>query len=389
MRREPVVSGSITWVGMDVHKKSISVAALFPGQRRPEEWTIEHNESSVRRLVKKLEKEAGGGEIRACYEAGPCGYALQRRLDKSGIVCEVIAPSLIPVKPGDRIKTDRRDARKLQSLLQAGLLTEVQAPTEAQESIRDLCRCREDAKEDLLRARHRLMKMLLRRGVSYASGRPWTQTHREWVKMQRFDNTFDQAVFDDYVLALEHLEQRIVSLDDQISKAAQDPLYREHVAWLRCFRGVDTVTALTVLAELHGLERFASPRQLSSYLGLVPSENSSGESRSRGSITKAGNAHVRRVLVEAAWHYRHRPGVGRALAKRRQGQPASVISIADKAQHRLSRRFHRMNERGMVRSKIAIAVARELVGFLWAAITSTRSPKKTGAQRYEKEKRPQ
>lgn len=373
---------------MDVHKKSISIAALFPGQEKPTEWTIDHNEASIRKLVKKLQKESAGGEIRACYEAGPCGYALQRRLAKSSIVCEVIAPSLIPTKPGDHIKNDRRDARKQVFLLQAGLLTEVSAPTEEEESIRDLCRCREDMKEDLHRAQHRLVKMLLRRGLVFGSGRAWSQAHRRWLEELRFDSVFDQVVFDDYRYAIEHLERRIDAIDEQLEKAAAAPLYREQVGWLRCFRGINTVTALTVLAELHGVERFASPRQLSAYLGLVPSEFSSGDSERRGSITKAGNSHVRRVLVEAAWHYRHRPGVGKTLAKRREGQPARPIAIADAAQQRLHRRFRRFDERGKTRTKIAVAIARELVGFIWAALRTQQS-KKAGAPRHEKEKRPQ
>lgn len=359
---------------MDVHKASISVAALFPGQEKAAEWTIAHNEASIRKLVKKLEKEAAGGEIRACYEAGPCGYALQRRLGEAKIVCEVIAPSLIPVKPGEHIKTDRRDARKQVFLFKAGLLTEVHAPTREQEAIRDLCRCREDLTEDLQRARHRLVKMLLRRGIIFP-GKAWTKAHREWVATQRFDNAFDQAVFDDYRIAITYLEQRLKSLDDQLERAADTDAYRKPIGWLRCFRGIDTLTALTILAELHGFERFDSPRQLTAYLGLVPREHSSGESRRRGSITKAGNAHVRRVLVEAAWHYRHRPGVGKSLKQRRRGQPTAAIAIADVAQQRLHRRYRRLDERGMPRTKVVVAVARELVGFLWAAINSSRGPK--------------
>jgi transposase len=279
----------------------------------------------------------------------------------------VIAPSLIPVKPGERIKTDRRDARKLLSLFEAGLLTEVHAPTQEEEAIRDLCRCREDLKEDLQRARNRLVKMLLRRGAIY-SGTAWTKTFRAWLKEQRFEGASDQVVFDDYFLAIEQLEQRLATLDEQLERAAAEPAYSKQVAWLRCFRGIDTVTALTVLAELHGVDRFDSPRQLGAYLGLVPTEHSSGDSKRRGSITKAGNAHVRRVVIEAAWHYRHRPAVGRTLKRRREGQPARAIAIADAAQQRLYRRFKRLDERGKPRTKTVVALARELVGFIWAAV---------------------
>jgi transposase len=370
MRREPVMERSITWVGLDAHKKSISVAMLLPGRQVAEQWSIEHDEASIRRLVRKLEKEAGGSEIRCCYEAGPCGYALQRTLERTGkLVCEVVAPSLIPVKPGERIKTDSRDARKLAEMLRAGLLTQVHPPTEEEEALRDLCRCRADARADLQRARHRLGKMLLRRGIVYReTSRPWTNKHMEWLKTLRFENTIDKTVFDDYLLAIAHVHERLRGLDAKLDEAAQHPRYREHVAWLRCFRGIDTTTALSVLAELHGVERFQHPRQLAAYLGLVPSEHSSGNSVRRGGITKAGNSHVRRLLIEACWHYRHRAGVGPKLRRRREGQPAHIIAIADRAQQRLCRRYQGLLARGKTPNKVVVATARELVGFLWAAL---------------------
>jgi len=392
MRREPVVEMSITWVGLDAHKKSISVAMLLPGARVPEEWTIENEAVAIRRLAQRLEKASGEREIRCCYEAGPCGYALQRQLERTGrIVCEVVAPSLIPVKPGDRIKTDRRDARKLAEMNRAGLLTVVQPPTEEEESLRDLCRCRADAKADQMRARHRLAKMLLRRGIVFnGTTRGWTSKHVAWLKTLRFENVFDRVVFDDYLLAISHVDERLRALDLQIEQAAQHPRYREHVAWLRCFRGIDTNTAMSILTELHGVERFQSPRQLMAYLGLVPSEHSSSTAVRRGSITKTGNAHVRRLLIETSWHYRHRPGVGPNLRKRREGQPARVIAIADRAQQRLYRRYQRMLMQGKPPNKAVVATARELAGFLWAALTQHQQPrgsKETAARRHEKDKR--
>ena len=361
---------NITWVGLDAHKKAINVAALCPEQIKPQEWIVENKPAAIRRLVKKLVREAAGGEVRCCYEAGPCGYALQRQIEAAGpVICEVIAPALIPRKPGERIKTDRRDARKLGELLRAGLLTEVQAPTPEQEAVRDLCRAREDAKEDLLRCRHRLGKLLLRRGQVYSGGKKaWTQAHRQWLRSVRFDHVSDQAVLSDYLLAIEQVEQRLQTLEHQLTAAAESEPLRERVGWLRCFRGIDTVTAVTVVAELHGIERFTSPRALMAYVGLVPSEHSSSERTRRGGITKAGNSHARRVIIEATWHYRHPARVSAGLKERREGQPAAVMAIADKAQQRLYRRQRHLAAHGKTATQAVVAGARELTGFLWAAL---------------------
>jgi transposase len=355
---------------LDAHKKAINVAMLLPEQERAQEWVVENKPAALRRLVKKLVREADGSEVRCCYEAGPCGYALQRRLESEGpVICEVIAPALIPRKPGERIKTDRRDARKLAELLRAGLLTEVQPPTPEQESVRDLCRAREDAKEDLLRCRHRLGKLLLRRGLVYGGGRKaWTQAHRQWLRSLKFEHPSDRAVFEDYLLAIEQVEERIKTIEQHLIAAADSECFREPVGWLRCFRGIDTVTALTVVAELHGIERFTSPRQLMAYVGLVPSEHSSSERTRRGGITKAGNSHARRVLIEATWHYRHPPRVSPALTKRRRDQPAAVIAIAEKAQQRLYRRQRHLALHGKTATQAVVAGARELTGFIWAAL---------------------
>jgi len=361
---------NITWVGLDAHKKAINVAMLVGHDTKAQEWVVENKPAAVRRLVKKLVREADAGEVRCCYEAGPCGYALQRQMEAAGpVICEVIAPALIPRKPGERIKTDRRDARKLGELLRAGLLTEVQAPTPEQEAVRDLCRAREDAKEDLLRCRHRLGKMLLRRGLVYSGGKKaWTQAHRKWVRSVKFDHATDQAVLNDYLLAIEQVEQRVQTLEQQLMKAAESEPLREPVGWLRCFRGIDTVTAVTLVAELHGIERFTSPRQLMAYVGVVPSEHSSSERTRRGGITKAGNSHARRVLIEAAWHYRHPPRISAGLTERRAGQPAAVIAIADKAQQRLYRRQRHLAAHGKTATQAVVAGARELIGFVWAAL---------------------
>jgi transposase len=355
-----------TFVGLDTHKAMIQVCVFVPEREKPIEWEIPHEAGAIRRMAKKILREACGA-VKSCYEAGPCGYALQRTLMDLGVSCDVVAPSLIPVKPGERIKTDRRDARKLAELLRAGLLTTVHPPTKAEEAVRDLCRAREDVLEDLGRARHRLAKLLLRRGLIW-EGAAWTQRHAAWVRGLKWETPEDEAVVADYLLGIEQLQERMKTLEGKLEIAVSKDPYREPVAWLRCLRGIDTVTAVTIVAELHDFRRFHSPRELMAYLGLVPSEHSSGEGHRRGSITKAGNSHVRRVLIEASWHYRHPYRVGAALKERRKGQPAHVVTIADKAGQRLNRRFFRLGARGKPACKIVTAVARELAGFVWAML---------------------
>ena len=355
-----------TFVGVDAHKKDLFIAMLVGDQATPVTWQLANEPQAVRRLIRKLEREAPG-PVRVCYEAGPGGYALQRQLTTPRVACQVIAPSLVPRKPGERIKTNRRDARKLAELFRAGLLTEVRPPTPEDEAVRDLARARDDAREDLQRARHRLGKLLLRRGLHYG-GRNWTKPHRRWIASLAWTQPAERVVVDDYVLAIDHLEARLIELDAKLAEIAETDPYREPVGWLRCFRGIDTLTAMLILAELHDFRRFQAPAALMAYLGLVPGEHSTGEKHRRGRITRTGNALVRRLLVETAWHYQHRAGVGVALARRRKGQPGRVIAIADKAQQRLCRRFRRLAEHHKPAPKVAVAIARELAGFLWAAL---------------------
>jgi transposase len=355
-----------TYVGIDAHKKDLFVAMLIGSQSTPTTWQLSNEPQAVRRLIRKLEREAPG-PVRVCYEAGPGGYALQRQLRTPRVSCQVIAPALIPRKPGERIKTNRRDARKLTELLRAGLLTEVKPPTPEEEAVRDLCRARDDAREDLQRCRHRLGKLLLRRGLHYG-GRNWTRAHRGWIDSLEWSQPAERIVVDDYLLAIDHVEARLIELDARLTEIAHTDPYCEPVGWLRCFRGIDTLTAILMLAELHDFRRFQSPRALMAYVGLVPGEDSTGEKHRRGRITRTGNALVRRLLVETAWHYQHRPGIGAALTRRRKGQPGRVIAIADKAQQRLCRRFRRLAEHHKPAPKIAVAIARELAGFLWAAL---------------------
>ncbi len=359
-----------TFVGMDVHKKDIVVAVLQDGSA-PLEWRLAHESTAVKRLARRLQQVAGERVVQCVYEAGPCGYALQRQLEGLGLRCEVVAPSLIPIRPGERVKTDRRDARKLAELGRAGLLTAVHPPTEDEEAVRDLCRGRDDVRVDLMRARHRLGKFLLRHGRVFGSGgqRAWSKAHRWWLGQQAFEREAEQVMFEDYLLAVEQTEARRHSLELHLEDIARAPRYAGQVAALRCFRGIDTITAITFLAELHDFRRFRSPSQLMAYLGLVPSEYSSGPQQRRGPITRTGNRHIRRLLIEAAWHYRHKPRVGIRLAERRHGQPADIIALADRAQLRLCRRYRRMERRGKHPTKIVVAVARELVGYLWAALT--------------------
>jgi transposase len=355
-----------TFVGIDAHKKDLFVAMLSGHSTTPMTWQLANEPAAVRRLVRKLERETSG-PVQVFYEAGPCGYALHRQLTTARVRCDVIAPALMPRKPGERVKTNRRDARKLAELGRAGLLTVVQPPTPADEAVRDLARARDDAREDLQRCRHRLGKLLLRRGL-HDAGRNWTQAHRRWVDSVSWTHAAERAVVDDYLLAIDHTEARLLELDARLAEIAEQAPYREPVGWLRCFRGIDTRTAMLILAELHDFRRFGSARALMAVLGLVPGEDASGEKHRRGRITKMGNALVRRILVEASWHYQHRPGVGRALAARRTGQPSRVIGIADKAQQRLCRRFRRMLAAHKPPAKVAVAVARELAGFIWAAL---------------------
>lgn len=359
-----------TFIGLDVHKRSIAVAVRAPGAVEALEERLPHEPGAVGRWA-RCWKRRSGGRLVCAYEAGACGYALQRRLEALGVPCQVVAPSLVPRRPGERIKTDRRDARKLAEYLAGGHLTPVRAPTPAEEGARDLCRAREDARQDRMRARHRLAKFLLRRGLVYAEGRKaWTGAHRAWLGRLAFADPGEQAVFDDYRLALEQVDARIAALDRRIEAKAQEASYRAAVGALRCFRGIDTRTALGLVTELHGIERFSRPRALMAFVGLVPSEASSGERRRRRAITKAGNGHARRLLIESAWHARHKPAIPAALRQRREGQPPEIVALADRAQQRLHRRYWRLVQRGKRPTVAATAVAQGLAGFVWAALRS-------------------
>jgi transposase len=328
--------------------------------------SIPYAEEAVRKLVKKLGPASG---LRVCYEAGPHGYRLYWLLTKLGVHCDVVAPTLIPTRAGDRVKTNRRDAEKLARSYRSGDLTPVWVPDEEHEALRDLVRAREAAKKDQLRARHRLGKFLLRRGLRAAAGiKSWTVRHLRWVETLRFDHLAVQATFVDYLHEVKHAEQRVALLDAAIDEAiAAAPLsIRALVAALQALRGIKSISAATIVAEVGPPSRFTHPKQLMGYSGLVSSEHSTGLSIRRGAITKTGNAHLRRVIGQAAWAYQHGPSLCAAARQRQADSSAEVREIAWKAQQRLCSRFRRLSGKGKLRQKVVTAIARELLGFVWA-----------------------
>ena len=305
---------------------------------------------------------------RCCYEAGPSGFGLYRYLSEQGIACEVVAPGLVPQRPGDRVKTDRRDALRLARLHAGGLLEPVCVPSRELEAVRDLVRAREDARLDRMRDRNRLSKFCLRH-QRVLPGKSWGVKRREWLSQQRFQLDAQQQTFDSYVHTVDLVDRRVETLERSIQETAEQEPWRDTVSRLRCLRGVDTLTALVLVAEIGDFNRFDTAERFMSFIGLVPSERSSGEKRRQGSITKAPSTHARRVLVEAAWHARRRPKVGYELARRQQGHDPLTLERAWRCQQRLYKRWQRMNARGKPQQKIVVACARELAGFVWAIVT--------------------
>jgi transposase len=353
------------YVGLDVHKETIaaSVAEANGGEVRYV-GEIANTEEALDKLVKQLRK--GGANLSFCYEAGPCGYGIHRQLTDLGWDCQVVAPSLIPKKAGDRVKTDRRDSLMLARLHRAGELTAVWVPDGAQEALRDLTRAREDIKHLQLQARQRLLAFLLRHGRRYDGKSKWTLTHFHWMESVKFDHPVQQIVFQEYIDTVKAMTKRIEALDKQIESAAAESVFWPVIEGLMALRGVNLLTATTIVAEIGDLRRFASAPQLMAYLGVVPSEHSSGGTKSRGGITKTGNGHVRRLLVEAAWTYRH-PARKTAYLQRRSGQTSEAVQeIAWKAQTRLCGRYRLLEARGKLSVQTCTAIARELTGFIWA-----------------------
>jgi transposase len=352
-------------IAFDQHAASVTAAVLLPGHRTPAVHQLSPDLPTLGRFVARV-----GVGVRCCYEAGPGGFELQRFLAGRQVICDVIAPALIPRRPGDRVKTDRRDAGHLAVLYRAGTLTAVHIPTEQEEAARDLLRCREDIRADLLRARHRLSKFLLRHGRRFTgTKKAWSKRHETWLRAQTWPLPALDQTHQAYLRTVDEAVARLRSVEAALRDLLTLEPLETRVRRLRCFRGIDDLTALTIAAELGDARRFPTAPSTMAFVGLVPSEHSSGTKRARGSITKTGNAHLRRVLIEAAWHYRHHPFVGDALRRRQHGAPEAVVARAWAAQQRLHHRYRRFAGRGKPKQHVVTAVARELMGFVWDVLT--------------------
>jgi transposase len=360
------MKNKVRFLGLDVHAETIAVAIAEADGEVRSLGTIPNRAESIRRLIHKL---GSTDQLRACYEAGPTGYVLYWQLSELGVDCSVIAPTLAPVKAGDRVKTDRRDAERLARSHRAGDLTAVWVPDAASEALRDLVRAREAAQQDQLRARHRLSKFLLRQGQRPAVGvTAWTTAYMLWVRKLPFSQPAQQVTLTDYLHEVDHMGDRIKHLEEAIRDAIQyaPQQMQAVVQGLQALRGIALISAVTIATEIGAVSRFQTARQLMGYAGMVPSENSSGQRTRRGGMTKSGNAHLRRILGEAAWSYRRKPCLGIALQRRQQGVPEQIREIAWKAQVRLSKRYARLAAAGKDQRKIVTAVGRELLGFVWA-----------------------
>ena len=357
----------VTIFGLDVHTETIAVAVAEPDGEVRSLGTIANREDSIRKFIRRL----GSPEhLRVCYEAGPTGFVLYWQLTQLGVKCDVIAPSLVPKKPGDRVKTDRRDALKLARSHRSGDLTAVWVPDEGSEALRDLVRAREAAKRDQLRARHRLTKFLLRTGRRPPLGvQAWTERHAEWLQQVRYTHPAQEATLLDCMHEVQHMDERVKRLEKSIVEVIQlaPASMQEVIRGLQALRGIAHISAVTIAVELGNItSRFEHARNLMGYSGAFPDENSSGKRIRRGGITKSGNAHLRRIVVESAWSYRHRPAIGARLRRRQEGLPAEITEIAWKAQNRLHKRYMALTARGKEQRKTITAIARELLGFIWA-----------------------
>ena len=360
-----------TYVAFDTSKETIAVAIAESARRKEVRFfgTIANRPDAVRKLVEKLAKRHG--PLAFCYEAGPTGYGLYRQIQSLGYECHVVAPSMVPVRPGARVKTDRRDATTLAALLRAGELTAIWVPDEAHEAMRDLVRARHAAMESVRRARQQLLSFLLRHDRAYPTKRHWTRGHRRWLAEQRFAHAAQQIVFEELIQAVEQAIARRERLEQQMLALLPNWSLHSLVTALQALRGVAVIAAIALAAEIGDFRRFANPRQLMAWLGLVPSEHSSGASTVRGPITKAGNTRARRILVESAWTYRLPARIGRALLVRSDALPEAVKAIAWKAQVRLCARYRRLQRAGKPSNIITVAIARELAAFAWAIATTS------------------
>ena len=373
MSSQSTTPRSIIYVGMDVHKESITLAIL-PAVAKAA-TRVDRLPTELPKLKRYLDRVARDGELRACYEASGAGYVLHRALREWGYACDVIAPSLIPKRPGVQRKHDKRDATELARLYRAGELTAVRIPSEAEERVRDVVRCRETFQREILKSRHYILKFLARRGLVFRDGTNWCTPHLRWLEHLTTDHSplaaADRLVFREYHALLQYKLQRRAELDREIARLAELPTLAPMVQRLQCFRGIALQGAMVLATEIVDWRRFERPTQLAAYLGLVSREDSSGDRERKGSITKAGNSHCRHVLVQAAWSYHHRPAISADLKRRQTGQPPAVIAHAWKAQHRLHQRYLHLAYRKQPQIAV-VAVARELVGFLWAAMIECR-----------------
>ena len=355
----------IYWIGIDDHADKWTIAQYRGEEERPsKEFELVPDEKGYRRLLSHLKSLKG--EVRIVYEAGPCGYELYRRLTKAGYWCRVAAPALTPCKPGERVKTNRRDAAKLGRYLRSNDLTFVVVPDDERESLRDLLRARESVQKDIGRVRKQIIHLLLRYGHRYRKGQAWTARFWSWLKTIELAGAHSRFVLDEMVGELEHRLLQLKRYDEQVEIASQKPEYQPYLAGLRTLRGINTLSAMTILSELGDLRRFATAPQLMAGVGVVPSEYSTGDKTNRFAITKTGNAHVRRIAVEAAWQYQRRPLHGRIITARRKDQSKQIVDIAERCEKRLHSKFHRMTSRNKKSTVAVVAVARELLGFIWA-----------------------
>jgi transposase len=354
-------------LGLDVSKNKIAVGILRPDEASPDTEMIFNDEASARRLIGRFPDR---GRLRVCYEAGPTGFGLYRLLTSMGVACEVVAPSLIPRLPGDRVKTDRRDCRRLARLHRAGELVAIRVPTEAEEAVRDLCRARADLVADRTRTRHRLSKFLLRHDRIWRDATAWTVKHEQWLVGQRFDDPALRTTYGHYRASLAARDAELAAVEADLAHWFTHGPFADAVTRLAAYRGVARLGALTVASEVGDWRRFPTARAFMGFTGLVPSEYSSGESVHRGHITKTGNAHLRTQLIESAWAYQHRPNLGLTLRRRQQQATPATTARSWTAQQRLCARFRRLDARKTSRNVVAVAVARELAGFLWAEMTT-------------------
>jgi transposase len=366
---------SEAFVGLDTSKLRNAVAIADAGRAGEIRFLgeIENTEAAIAKLVRKL--AAKHGRLTFCYEAGPTGYGLYRQIKSLGHACMVVAPSLIPKKPGERVKTNRRDALSLVKQLRAGDLTAVWVPDSRHEAMRDLTRARETAVEDLRRKRQQVSAFLLRQGLHYPSERTWTKTHRNWLASQKLEHAEQRIAFEEMLLAMRQAQERIERLEQAIRAAVPDWSLAEVVTALMAMRGIEFISATAFLAEIGDLSRFATPRELMAYLGLVPSEDSTGDKVKRGPITKAGNRRARRILVECSWSYQHPPRVGKEKQERVAAAPPAVREIAWKAQCRLTARYRALSRKGKLKTVAVTAVARELSAFIWAINREIANPR--------------